>query len=237
VTTLALASGLVWPAPVVVGELDPAGGDLAGRLAVDDPAIGLEALAAEARHGLTWELLFAHTQVLTPNCQALLSSPDRVSSSGAVGVLAEGVAGATRSVGFAGIWDLGRLEPGSPAWPAVWACDLVAVVIRPTAADVAHGLRLVEELVAAGTRVGLVVTSAGRSRRRGHDGGDVAEEVRRRAGGNVALLGGVGRDALGVSMAERVMPRWAGRCALGAAVRDLVAAIIVAAAADQAAAT
>lgn len=227
-TTLGLALGLVWPGPVVVGELDPAGGDLAGRLPIDDPTVGLGALAADARHGVSWELLVAHTQPLTASCEALLSPPDRVLSTGAVGVLADGVPDAARSAGVAGIWDLGRLEPGSAAWPAVWACDLVAVVVRSTGADVAHGLRLIEELVASGTPVGLVVVSIGRPGRRHHQD-DIAEAVSRRAGGDLALLGRVPRDGLGVSMAERVMPRWAGRSALGVAVRELVPAVVRAA--------
>jgi len=227
-TTLGLALGLVWPSPVVVGELDPAGGDLAGRLPIEDPIVGLAALAADARHGLSWEVLVQHTQPLTDRCHVLLSSPDRVLSSGAVGVLADAVANAARSAGVSGIWDLGRLEPGSPSWPAVWACDVVAVVIRATATDVSHGLRLVEELLAAGTTVGLVVAATGQSRRK-HRDHDVAEEIARRTGGGVGLLGGLPRDGFGVSMAERVMPRLAGRSALGSAVREMVPAIVRAA--------
>jgi hypothetical protein len=223
-TTVALALGLMWPDEVVVGELDPAGGDLAGRLPMASPVSGVGPLAAAARHGVSWALLAEHSQALTSTCRVLVGRPDRVLSGGAVGLLADGVPRATRSAGVAGIWDLGRLEPSSPAWPTVGVCDLVVVVARPTAVDLAHAMPLVDELLSAGAAVGLVVAS-GRRGRRGFRDEEIAVALSRRVQVGMPTLARVPFDPLGVSMAERVLPRWAGRCALGGAVRQLVDAI------------
>ncbi|MDQ1427414.1 MAG: hypothetical protein QOK39_890 [Acidimicrobiaceae bacterium] len=223
VSTLGLVMGLVWPDPVVVGDLDPAGSDLRGRL----PALAGEdtaSLAAAARHGLSWDLLAGHTQTLSGSCRLLVGRPDRVLSAGVVRVLAPGLPGTARAAGVAGIWDVGRLDPGSPAWPAVSACDLVIVVARPTAPDLAQVIPLAQQLLEAGLDVGLVVASP-RRRRGARSDEEVAAEVAQRLGGAAVTLGRMPLDPLGVSMAERVQPRWAGRSALGAAARQLVAAI------------
>ena len=224
-STLALVMGLLWPEPVVIGDLDPAGSDLPGRL----PALagaGAASLAAAARHGLSWDLLESHAQSLSASCRVLVGRPDRVLSAGAVQVLAPGLPGTARSAGVAGIWDVGRLGPTSPAWLAVSACDLVIVVARPTAPDLAHMVPLAQQLLESGVDVGLVVASP-RLRRGARREQEVSAEVARRLGGRVVTLGRIPFDSLGVSMAERVQPRWAGRSALGVAVRQLVAAISV----------
>ena len=223
VTTLASALGLLWPNPVVVGELDPMGGDLAARLPVSmEP--GLLTLAAAARHGASGELLAEHTQRLTPICAVLVGRAGRVLSAGAVRLLAPDLPAAATAGGLSGIWDLGRLEPDSPAWPAAASCHLVVLVARPTAAELAHVVPLAEDLAAAGSRTGLVVVSPRRGRR-GYRDEDVGVALAERSGITLPILGRVPFDPLGVSMAERVLPRWAGRSALGTAVRGVVDAI------------
>jgi hypothetical protein len=215
---------MIWPGPVVVGELDPAGGDLAGRLPMSSTLAGVGALAAAARHGVTWALLLEHSQALTSTCRVLIGRPDRVFSAGAVGLLADGLPRAARSADVAGIWDLGRLEPSSPAWAAVGPCDLVVVVARPTAVDLAHAVPLVDALLGAGAAVGLVVASPRRGKR-SYRNEEISVALGRRVQGWLRTLGRVPFDPVGVSMVEKVLPRWAGRCALGGAARQLVDAI------------
>ncbi len=223
VTTLTLALGLVWPKPVLVGELDPAGADLVARLPLKRSG-GLAALAAAARHTIDWERLAAHAQPVTEMCSLLLGPADPVVSRGTVGVLASGLPEAARSVGVAGLWDVGRLDAGSPAWATTPTCDLVAVVVRPNAGEIAHAVRLVEDLGEVGIPVGLVVASARRGRRT-HRDDLIASAVAERAHHQVTTLGRVPFDPLGVAMAERLMAHWAGRCPLGASVRAMLGRI------------
>jgi hypothetical protein len=220
VTTLALALGLVWPKPVLVGELDPAGGDLVARLPLGRSG-GLAALAAAARHTIDCEQLAAHAQPVTEMCSLLLGRADPVVSRGTVGVLASGLPEAARSVGVAGLWDIGRLDAGSPAWATTAGCDLAVVVVRPNAGDIAHAVRLIEDLVEVGIPVGLVVASARRGRR-AHRDDLIANAVAERVHHQVTTLGRVPFDPLGVAMAERLMAHWAGRCPLGASVRAVL---------------
>lgn len=220
VTALALTLGLVWPQAVVVGELDPAGGDLAARLPLERSG-GLAALAATARHGVDWEHLAEQLQPATESASLLIGPPDPVLSKGAVGILAAALPAVARSADVAGLWDLGRLDTASPAWPAVAECDLVAVVVRPTAGDLAHAVALLEQLAQHECPVGLVVASARRGRR-SHRDGEVAAAVADRLGAPVSILGRIAFDPLGLAMAEHIMARWAGRCALGASVREVL---------------
>jgi hypothetical protein len=67
----------------------------------------------------------------------------------------------------------------------------------------------------------LVVASARRGRR-AHRDDLIADAVAERVGHEVATLGRIPFDPLGVAMAERLMARWAGRCPLGASVRALL---------------
>jgi hypothetical protein len=223
---LCWAAGLLWPGPVVVGELDPAGGDLAGRLPLER-AGGLAALAAAARHTVSWEQLAERLQPATQTCAALLGPPDAVLARGAVGVLAGGLPSAAASAGVAGLWDLGRLDPMSPAWAAAEVCDLVTVMVRPTAGDVSHAVPLLDQLIRRRCRAAVVI-AAPRQRRGAHVDDVVIDAIAERVSGPVVMLGRVVFDPAGVSMAERIMSRWAGKCALGASVRQVIAAVAAA---------
>lgn len=226
VTTLCWGMALLWPGPVVVGELDPAGGDLAARLPLE-PAGGVAAVAAAARHTLSWEQVVGQLQPVTGNCAALLGSPDPVLSRGSVAVLAEGLPAVARSAGVAGVWDLGRLDSTSPAWAAVGGCDLVAVMVRPTAGDVAHAVVLLDQLAARGCRSTAVVVAGPRRRRGAYRDEVVVDAIAERVSGPVVMLGRVAFDPLGVSMVERIMTRWAGKCEFGASVREVIGMVAV----------
>lgn len=223
VTTLGWAMGLLWPAPVMVGELDPAGGDLTARLPVSQVR-GLAALADSVEGSVGWEQVAECALPVTAACSVLLGSPDGRVSRRAVGLLAAGLPTVSRAAGVAGLWDLGRLDAASPAWAAAEACDTVIVVVYPSAADVAHSVVLIGELQARGCTVGVVV--AGPRRRRGAYGQrQVVDAIDGRSAGPVLAFGGVEYDPLGVAMLERIMPYWAGRCDLGRSVKSVVAAV------------
>ena len=114
VTTLALALGLVWPKPVLVGELDPAGGDLVARLPLERSG-GLAALAAAARHTIDGEQLAAHAQPVTEMCSLLLGpcGSRRESRDGrCVGIRSTRSGAFGRSGWALGCWTVGRRIAG-----------------------------------------------------------------------------------------------------------------------------
>lgn len=220
VTSLALALGLLWPSPVIVGELDPAGGSLAARVPL--PTGGGMATMAAATRALQDQELAACLQPATATCSMLLGPSDPFISAQAVEVLAGGLPVAARAAGVAGLWDLGRLWPGSPAWNALGGCDLVTIVVRPTAGELAHAIPLLGYLLSSNLSVAVVLAATGRRRRATHRDDEVTNAISERLGRPVPILGRVPCDPLGVSMAEGMMVHWAGRCALGGAVRRLL---------------
>jgi hypothetical protein len=117
----------------------------------------------------------------------------------------------------AGWWDLGRLDEGSPAWPAALAVDVVVLVAAPTAPGLAHLLPLAERLAGSGAAVAAVLSAAGLGRQ-GYREAEVAAALDGR-GSAMALAGRIPDDRLGVALLERCAPRWASRTALGQAVR------------------
>lgn len=150
VSTVALALAATWPRPVVLAELDPAGGDLPLRLADHNGnpmltgSAGLLSLAAAGRIGAT--RLEEHTQPL-PYAPAQTSVLIGV----ATGDQAAGMASLWSSVGDAladhdgdVLADLGRLQPDSPTRAVVHRADVLVGVAR----DDAEGmLRLRDRLL------------------------------------------------------------------------------------------
>jgi hypothetical protein len=217
-----------------MGGLDPAGDDLCERLGLAGPD-GAAALAAAARHGLSPEMLMEHTVAVTDRCRLLVGRPGRTGTAAMLGVLAERLPEAARAAGLVGHWDLGRIDVASPARPVMLACDLVVVMARPTPGELAHAVPLLEGLTGAALpTVGLVLGPMPRRARAAYSDTEVAAALGEQLSCPVAVLGRVPHDPLGVAMAERVLPRWAGRCPLGKAAR-LLAETIAAATAPAAA--
>ena len=223
VTTLVLGLGLVSGGgrPAVIGELDPWGGDLAPRLGLGcEP--GLATLAAAGRRGLDAAMLVDHSQPLVDRVRLLAGRPGRAGSAQTVEVVAKELPVAARAAGLGGWWDVGRLDESSAAWPAVLACDVVVLVATATAAGVAHVLALAERLSGSGpVTVAVVVSAVGMGRRALHTT-EVAAGLDGRAGIG-AVLGRLPDDPVGVAMLERGATRWAGRSALGHAIRGIAA--------------
>ena len=141
-TTAALAHAAVWPRPVVVAELDPAGGDLAARFHLGARR-GIVSLAAAIPSDGGPVELAAHGQLL-PGGLPVLVGPDSWEQAA---VTVPQVVSVLRADGAADVVaDCGRVTPGSPALAAVRSSDAVVAVARPVATDVYAAIRWLHSL-------------------------------------------------------------------------------------------
>ncbi len=173
-TTIATALTLAFPEPVLLVDADPAGGDvmpglLPGRATTDT---GLLSWLVATRHLAAMDA----TAVLAEHALSLPEAGDAwvlpgLQGPGQAGVLASG--GWTRLattvercgpvLNRAVIVDIGRLGDAS-GWPVIAACDVVLLVVRPTARSVqgaASATQLLRRRLGDLDRVRLVVSGAG----------------------------------------------------------------------------
>lgn len=162
-TTSMLALALSWPRPVLLAELDPDGGTIAGwRAANPDP--GLKTLAASGRHYLSPGLVTEHTQSLPSGVTVLMSppSPDRcVAAFAALNPVRLGET--LRSIAERDVLaDCGRIDSNSPVLPVVHKADAVIFVTRAALVDIV-GLRARLETLELdpSVRAGIVVVKGG----------------------------------------------------------------------------
>jgi hypothetical protein len=170
VTTTAIALALTWPAPVIVAECDPSGGDvLAGLLAGYVPAShGLVEYAIEARH---------NTQTAAAGLAAQLIPLD----DGRSRMVLPGLTDPRQAAGLASSWpavaaaltaqpsdviaDCGRLDAGAAQPLAILsAARTVAVVLRPTLRQVWSArsrVDILRQLVGGNARLALLLTGCG----------------------------------------------------------------------------
>ena len=142
-STTARVLASVWPAPVLLADCDPAGGDVAlvGRSpagGVLDPDRGLLSLAVEARHGLPATAVAEHVQTLDGGLPVLcgVSSPEQVAAIGPVWPV---IGNALAHVpGTDVVADCGRVTAGTPVMPLLNAAALVLFVVRPRLEAYAH---------------------------------------------------------------------------------------------------
>ncbi|GAB3160711.1 hypothetical protein GCM10027290_67020 [Micromonospora sonneratiae] len=186
-TTTALGLAAVapeWSRPVVV-ECDPAGGDLMRRhrLAAVPSVVDL---AATARGAASSGDVFAAAsqavavrEVMVPvvvapagGSQTLAALPELTGSGRAV------LAAPDRVV----VADCGRLGPGSPVWPLLRLADVVLVLARANADEVAHLREHLGELVDAGAGRLIVLLGAGGA----YSAADVADVLSTHVGQELA---------------------------------------------------
>ncbi|MEV8442145.1 chromosome partitioning protein [Actinosynnema sp. NPDC051121] len=145
-TTFAVALAARWPAPAqaLVVEADPSGGDLGLRFSLPSTP-GLVSLAAAARHGGGADLMWRHTQELPGGLPVIAAPPDADQARAALSALvADPTAGlgvlraAADEPGTVVVVDCGRVDPGSPALPIVRSADVVVLLSRAHADDLAH---------------------------------------------------------------------------------------------------
>lgn len=143
VTTSLVTLAATWPRqrPVLVAELDPAGGDLAARFGLNaDP--GLVTLAAAARHAqaaMPYDTITSNSQELAESVSALIAPAGSDQTRAALATL-KGKLGPSLS-GLDGIdvlADCGRADPGSPIFELASHCASVILFCRPRADEVSH---------------------------------------------------------------------------------------------------
>ncbi len=217
VTTTAIALAAVWPRPVLLAECDPAGGDLACRLAAGpggrlDPRRGLLSLAVAARRGIRPEQAWQHAQKLQGGLDVLLGTANAEQGSG-LDPLWDAVGAALAALPEADvIADCGRIGADGPFYDLLAHAAVIVLVTRPSLAEV---LRLRDRATvvvqAVGRRTGrpgrigvLVIT--GRRELRGALG-EVAQAVAPE-GGPVTVLGGITFEP---ASAEALRSEWGGK--------------------------
>lgn len=173
-TTVATALALSFPQPVLLIDADPAGGDvvpglLPGRASTDT---GLLSWLVATRHLAAMDA----TALLPEHALALPEAGDAwvlggLQNAAQAGVLASGGWGRLATcverggsvLGRDVIVDIGRLGERS-GWPVVTACDLVLLVVRPTARSVqgaSGAIALLRARLGDLDRVRVVVNGAG----------------------------------------------------------------------------
>lgn len=146
VTTFAVALAARWPAPTraLVFEADPSGGDLALRFFLPT-APGLVGLAAAARHGGDADLVWRHSNRLPGGLPVVTAPPDADQARAALSAVLPNPSGglgvlraAANEPGTVLVVDCGRVDPGSPALSIVRCSDVVVLLSRAHAEDLAH---------------------------------------------------------------------------------------------------
>lgn len=163
-TTLALALATAWAAggdaDAVLIEADPAGGDLAARLAVPfDP--GLASLAASVRHAGAELRLAEHVRPLPCGGRAVLapSAPDEAAV--AVAAVADRLAAEAGSR-QASVVDCGRWHGSSGASALIAHADHVLVVVPADLAGLDHLMARIDAIESlAGRRLALALAASG----------------------------------------------------------------------------
>ncbi|MEV8609532.1 carbon monoxide dehydrogenase maturation protein [Amycolatopsis sp. NPDC051373] len=169
VTTLAVALARHWPNAEstrrLVVEVDPSGGDLAARCGV--PATpGLVSLAAVARRTADPAVVWEHTYPLPGGARMLVAPPGGVHARAAMHTLAMASGGAilrgvARDPWAVVLADCGRVDPGSPAEALARGADVLLLLTRVGAEDLAHAAARLGELARWTPRPGLVLVGEG----------------------------------------------------------------------------
>lgn len=180
VSTTAAALAACWPAPVVLADVDPAGGDVMWRNRTAhggplDPDRGLLSLGAAVRRGAAQADLAEHLQQTAMGVDVLvgLASPDQLAGLGAAWGQLPAVFGQHRTDVLV---DCGRVVPGSSAMPVFAGADVVAFVTRTDISGTAHLRERLRTLRSSlglggpgGKPVGVIVTTSYRDTRSAAD--------------------------------------------------------------------
>ncbi|MFI9811529.1 P-loop NTPase family protein [Saccharothrix variisporea] len=167
VTTFAAALAACWPRPSrgLLLEADPSGGDLAVRLGV--PAgLGVVGVAAAVRHGCDAEALWRHSRPLPGGWGVVVTPPDADQAGGALSALGDGIDVVRRAADERGtvvVVDCGRVDERSPAMALVRRSDVVVLLTRAYAEDLAHLLNRLDAVGRWGRRAVLLLAGPGYS--------------------------------------------------------------------------
>jgi hypothetical protein len=160
VTTTALALGAVWPPErrVLVAELDPAGGDVAGRFRLPGEP-GLLALSAAARRRDPAQRVWQFCERL-PGGLTVLTAP-AAGEQARRALATPGMAGAFNGLDADVLADCGRLDPASPALEVIRRADVVLLVVRPVYTELKRLAESVPGLQELRSRLGVVLIGKG----------------------------------------------------------------------------
>ncbi|MGF7235112.1 MAG: hypothetical protein ACQSGP_09155, partial [Frankia sp.] len=191
-TTTAALTAWAWPGVTrrrsLLVEADPAGGtalrDLYGATVGVDAGTGLLAAALAARHGMTPQQLAGYAVRLDePGQRLLLAGLGDPLQGQALHAVWPGLADAMHALGVADpatdvLADCGRLGAYGPPAPLLASADVLLLVVRPRAADLAAAQTRIAALRAmappppAGPDLAVVLTGPGR-----HRPGEVSEHL------------------------------------------------------------
>ena len=224
VTTFCVALAAQWPAQTrcVLLECDPSGGDLATRFSLASSP-GLVSLAAAARRGSEPEMLWQHTQELPGGLAVVAAPPGADHALAALTALAPEGSGsvsvprlAATATGMTVIADCGRADPTSAALPVVRSAQLMLLLSRAHADDLAHLANRMTAVSRWSPRPALLLVG----------GGYPAAEVSREL--DVPVFGRIPEDSAGAAVLRGHRRGQGGlaRSALGRAAGDIARALL-----------
>lgn len=167
-TTTSMLLANLWPAPSILVDADPLGGDVALRLPGEhgplDPGQGLMSLLPAARRGLEPQTVVAHAQTALGGQQVLAGLPGPEQAVAAAPLWPSLAQAFARVPGVDVFADVGQVSSRSTHLAMVEASSALLCVYRPTAWSVIHTRRRLESLEQQvrdrQTRVGIVCVAA-----------------------------------------------------------------------------
>ena len=163
-TTTSMLLANLWPAPSILVDADPLGGDVALRLPGEhgplDPGQGLMSLLPAARRGLEPQTVVAHAQTALGGQQVLAGLPGPEQAVAAAPLWPSLAQAFARIPGVDVFADIGQVSSRSTHLAVVESASALLCVYRPTAWSAIHTRRrlesLEEQLRDRQTRVGIV---------------------------------------------------------------------------------
>ncbi|CAM3063860.1 hypothetical protein ACSL103130_11205 [Actinomyces slackii] len=227
VTTSAHLLAALWPRPVIMAELDPAGSDLLYRSRTAqglplDADRGVVSLAAAVRREPKAPVA-EHLTTIDGGLEVLLglSRPDQAA---AIGAGWAALAACLRSHGDV-VADVGRIAPGAPSLGVALASDLTILVTRPGVENYGHLRERLSWIIndtahrSEQVRLGVILIAPWKSR---HEGADLSRLLQA-SGFNVPVLGVLAHDPAAADALAGRRPRPLGRTMLVRSGRTLTA--------------
>ena len=224
VTTFSVALAAHWPAQAqcVLLECDPSGGDLTTRFSLA-ASPGLVSLAAAARRGSEPHLLWQHTQELPGGLPVVIAPPGADHALAALSALAPENPGsvsvlhlAARANDMTVIADCGRVDPTSAVLRLVRSADVMLLLSRAHADDLAHLAHRVAAVSRWSPRPALLLVGEG------YSSAEVAREL------DVPVFGRIPEDGPGAAALRGHCHHQRGlsRSALGRAAGNIAQALL-----------
>ena len=149
-TTTAMLVANLWPAPSILVDADPLGGDIALRLPGEhgplDPGHGLMSLLPAARRGLEPQTVAAHAQTALGGQQVLAGLPGPEQAVAAAPLWPSLAQTFARVPGVDVFADLGQVSSRSTHLAMVESSSALLCVYRPNAWSAVHTRRRLESL-------------------------------------------------------------------------------------------